>query len=58
MLYMIAREGDVPLVTLWLDEAPTLDVMAESVAALFGYESVEQLAQANPGLCLGWFYVH
>ena len=57
MLYMIMSQGEEPILSMWLDAPPTLDTMAQAVAQALNYESVDALAEANPGLQLAWMLV-
>ena len=56
--YAILTPGDVLVGTIRSSEPPTLEAMADQLAALTGFENRDAMLDANPGLQLGFAPLH
>lgn len=56
--YAILTPGDIMVGTIRSSGAPTLEAMADQLAALTGFEDRDALLAANPALLLGFAPLH
>jgi hypothetical protein len=56
--YVILTPGDVAVGTMQADEAPTVDLLADELAAFWGFEDRDALLFHYPSLILGFATVH